>query len=155
MSFNLEFTSLAKKYVLLQKMSVRNKVHNISAMGIQTQDRWIVLVLIYESGIQVLDQNKTKAVEFPLRDALIVHTDQKLMKINSINFCIEIVNNKARHNLINAKCRWRSDQLDGAGSFREPFGQTKVMQICQGETLDHQGAITHELCCLVSIVKKF
>ena len=60
-------------------MSDRNKVHNISAMGIQTQDRWIVLVLIYESGIQVLDQNKTKAVEFPLRDALIVHTDQKLI----------------------------------------------------------------------------
>ena len=65
-------------------MSDRNKVHNISAMGIQTQDRWIVLVLIYESGIQVLDQNKTKAVEFPLRDALIVHTDQKLIDINSI-----------------------------------------------------------------------
>ena len=67
-------------------MSDRNKVHNISAMGIQTQDRWIVLVLIYESGIQVLDQNKTKAVEFPLRDALIVHTDQKLTEIKSINF---------------------------------------------------------------------
>ena len=67
-------------------MSDRNKVHNISAMGIQTQDGWIVLVLIYESGIQVLDQNKTKAVEFPLRDALIVHTDQKLIEIKSINF---------------------------------------------------------------------
>ena len=75
--FKIYFLS-KKKYVLLQKMSDRNKVHNISAMGIQTQDRWIVLVLIYESGIQVLDQNKTKAVEFPLRDALIVHTDQKL-----------------------------------------------------------------------------
>ena len=36
---------------------------------------------------------------------------------------IEIINNKARHNLINAKCRWRSDRLDGAGSFREPLGQ--------------------------------
>ena len=29
---------LSKKIVLLQKMSDRNKVHNISAMGIQTQD---------------------------------------------------------------------------------------------------------------------
>ena len=26
---------------------------------------------------------------------------------------IEIVNNKARHNLIDAKCRWHSDWLDG------------------------------------------
>ena len=70
-------------------MSDRNKVHNISAMGIQTQDRWIVLVLIYESGIQVLDQNKTKAVEFPLRDALIVHTVKKSMHyLNSSSlFC--------------------------------------------------------------------
>ena len=57
----------------------------------------------------------------------------------------EIINNKARHNLIYAKCRWRSDQLDGAGSFSEPLGQTKVMQICQRETQNHQGAITHEI----------
>ena len=57
------------------------------------------------------------------------------------NICpIEIINNKARHNLIDAKCRWRSNRLDGAGSFREPLGQTKVMQIRQGETLNHQGA---------------
>ena len=83
--FKIYFLS-KNKNVLLQKMSDRNKVHNISAMGIQTQDGWIVLVLIYESGIQVLDQNKTKAVEFPLRDALIVHTDQKLIEIKSINF---------------------------------------------------------------------
>ena len=40
--------------------------------------------------------------------------------------------NKARHNLIDVKCRWHSDQLDGAGSFREPLGQTKVMKIHQG-----------------------
>ena len=26
------------------------------------------------------------------------------------------------------------------------LGQTKVMQIRQGETLNHQGAITHEVC---------
>ena len=63
---------------------------------------------------------------------------------------IEIMNNKARHNLIDAKCRWHSDRLDGAGSFREPLGQTKVMQIPQGETLNHQGAITHEVCCLAA-----
>ena len=36
--------------------------------------------------------------------------------------------NKARHNLINAKCRWRSDQLDGAGSFWEPLGQMQIRQ---------------------------
>ena len=63
---------------------------------------------------------------------------------------IEIVNNKARHNLINSKCRWRSDQLDGAGSFREPLSQTIVMQICQRETQIHQGAIIHEVCCLAA-----
>jgi hypothetical protein len=63
---------------------------------------------------------------------------------------IEIMNNKARHNLIDAKCRWRSDRLDGAGSNREPLGQTKVMQIRQRETLNHQGAITHEVCCLAA-----
>ena len=54
---------------------------------------------------------------------------------------IDILNNRARHNMIDAKWRWRSDRLDGAGSFREPFGQTKVMQIRQRET-------THEICCL-------
>ena len=40
------------------------------------------------------------------------------------------------------------DQLDGAGSFKEPLGQTKVMQIRQRETQNHQGAKTHEICCL-------
>ena len=44
---------------------------------------------------------------------------------------IEIITNKARQNLIDAKCRWRYDRLHGAGSFREPLGQTKVMQIRQ------------------------
>ena len=63
---------------------------------------------------------------------------------------IEIINNKAMHNLIDTKCRWRSDWLDGAVSFRESLGQTKVMQIRQGETLNHQGAITHEICCLAA-----
>ena len=54
---------------------------------------------------------------------------------------IEIINNKARHNLMDAKSRWQFDQLDGAVSFREPLGQTKVMQIHQGETLNHQWAM--------------
>jgi len=63
---------------------------------------------------------------------------------------IEIINNKARHYLIDAKCRWCSDQLDGAVSFRESLGQTKVMQIHQRETQNHQGAITHEVRCLSS-----
>ena len=66
------------------------------------------------------------------------------------NMTIEIINNKARHNLMDAKCRWCSDRLDGAVSFREPLGQTKVMQIRQGETLNHPGAITHEVCCLAA-----
>ena len=55
------------------------------------------------------------------------------------------MNNKARHNLINAKCRWHSDWLDVTGSFRELLGQTKVMQIRQRETQNHQGAITHDV----------
>ena len=38
----------------------------------------------------------------------------------------------------------------GAVSFREPPGQTKVMQILQVETLNLQGAITHEVCCLAA-----
>ena len=63
-------------------------------------------------------------------------------------FQIEIINNKARQNLINAKCRWRSDRLDDAVSFWELLGQIKVMQIRQRETQSHQGAITHEVCCL-------
>ena len=40
-----------------------------------------------------------------------------------------MINNKARHNLMDAKGRWHSYQLDGAVSFREPLGQTKVMQV--------------------------
>ena len=63
---------------------------------------------------------------------------------------IEIMNKKARHNLMDAKCSWRSNRLEGNVSFREPLGQTKVMQIRQGETLNHQGAITHEGCCLAA-----
>ena len=48
------------------------------------------------------------------------------------------------------KCRCHSDRLDGAVSFREPLGQTKVIQIRQGVTLNHQGVITHEVCCLAA-----
>ena len=51
---------------------------------------------------------------------------------------------------MDAKGRWRSDWLDGAVSLREPLGQTKAMQIHQRETLNHQGAITHEVCCLAA-----
>ena len=39
-------------------------------------------------------------------------------------YLIEIINNKARHNLIDTKCRCRSDRLDGPASFMEPLGQT-------------------------------
>jgi hypothetical protein len=41
-------------------------------------------------------------------------------------------------------------RLDGAGSFRKPLGQRKVLQICQRETQIHQGAIPHEVCCLAA-----
>ena len=58
------------------------------------------------------------------------------------------MNNKARHNLVDEKCRWRSDLLDGAGSFLEPLGQRQVMQIRQRETPSHQREIIHEICCL-------
>ena len=42
---------------------------------------------------------------------------------------------------MDAKCRWRSNRLDGAGSNRELLGQRKGMKI-------HMGAITHKICCL-------
>ena len=58
------------------------------------------------------------------------------------------MNNKARHNLTDAKCRWCSNRPNGAGSFWEPLGQTQVMQIHQWETLNHQGVITHDFCCV-------
>ena len=69
---------------------------------------------------------------------------------NNGDIYIEMINNKARHNLMDAKCKWRSDWLDGAVTFREPLGQTKVMQIHQGETLNHQGVITHKVFCLAA-----
>ena len=47
---------------------------------------------------------------------------------------IEIINNKARHNLMDAKYRWRSDWLDGAVSFREPLGQTSDENPPGGDT---------------------
>ena len=56
---------------------------------------------------------------------------------NGLQFTIEILNIKARNNLINAKCRWHSDRLDGAGSFQELLGQTKVMQIHLGAIYQH------------------
>ena len=43
-----------------------------------------------------------------------------------------------------------SDQLDGAVSFWEPLGQTKVMRFRQRATQNHQGVITHEVCCLAA-----
>ena len=42
------------------------------------------------------------------------------------------------------------DQLDGTGSFRELLGQTKVMQIRQGETQIRQRETTHDICCLAA-----
>ena len=61
-----------------------------------------------------------------------------------------MINNKAWHNLIDAKCRWRSDRLDGAGSFLGPLGQKKVKQICQREIQICQRETTHEICCLAA-----
>ena len=39
----------------------------------------------------------------------------KIFPFNSkeIILPIEIISNKAKHNLMDAKCRWRSDRLDG------------------------------------------
>ena len=51
---------------------------------------------------------------------------------------------------MDAKFRWRSDLLDGILSFRGPLAQRKVMQIRQGETLNNQGTITLEVCCLAA-----
>jgi len=68
---------------------------------------------------------------------------------------IKMINNKARHNLLDEKCRWRSHRLDGAVSFWKPLGQTKVIQIRQGETQNHQGVITHEVCCLAAQLRLF
>ena len=52
----------------------------------------------------------------------------------------------AWHNLIDAKCRWRSNRLDGAGGNRELLGQRKEMKI-------HQVAITHDICCYTAQFK--
>ena len=49
-------------------------------------------------------------------------------------------------NLTMQKCRWHSDWLDGAVSFRKLLGKKRVMQIRHGETLSHQGAISNEIC---------
>ena len=43
-----------------------------------------------------------------------------------------------------------ADQLDGTGSFRELLGQTKVMQIRQGETQIRQRETTHDICYLAA-----
>ena len=76
------------------------------------------------------------------------------VKFALLSLAIEMINNKARHNLMDANCKWRSDWLGGSVSFREPLGQTKVMQIRQGEMLNHQGAIAHEVCCLAAQLSK-
>ena len=76
------------------------------------------------------------------------YSGKKTWVLDNSDYPIEIINNKARHNLINAKCRWRLDQLDGGESFWEPLGQRKVMQIRQRKTQIYQWAITNEICCL-------
>ena len=52
---------------------------------------------------------------------------------------IEIINNKARHNLIDVKCRWRSDRLEFLGTAWSNKSDAKP-----------PGAITHEVCCLAA-----
>ena len=44
---------------------------------------------------------------------------------------------------MDAKCRCCSHWLDDTGRNREPLDLRKVMKI-------HQGAITHEICCLAA-----
>ena len=67
-----------------------------------------------------------------------------------------MINNKARHNLINAKCRWCSNRLDGAVTFWETLGHTKVMQICQkGDTKPTGGDNPWSLLFSNSIFEQF
>ena len=58
---------------------------------------------------------------------------------------MEIINNKARHNLIDEQCRWHCDRLDGAEMFREPLNQTKKMQIRQGGDIKPPAAQCEEI----------
>ena len=51
--------------------------------------------------------------------------DENPVKFLSIFLIIEMINNKARHNLIDAKCRWCSDRLDGTVSFWELAGSNE------------------------------
>ena len=71
--------------------------------------------------------------------------DQKIDWIQLYFQPIEIINNKARHNLINVKYRqmaFRSARWHCSREFFwEPLGQTKVMH-------SHQRETTHDICCL-------
>jgi hypothetical protein len=69
---------------------------------------------------------------------------------------IEIINNKAWHNLTDAKCRWCSDRLDGTGSNREPLGKNESdANPPEGDTKPPgPGALIHEICCSAAQLQK-
>ena len=60
---------------------------------------------------------------------------------------IEMINNKASHNLIDAKCRWSSDRLDGCEFLGT--ARSKESDVNPPEQ-NYQGAITHEVCFLAA-----
>ena len=101
------------------------------------------------SRINCLKTNRTfKEIFERFLQSFRIHFELIKTKMLFLLLCIETYNNIACQELIDTKCRWCFDQLDRAGSNWEPLGQMKAMQICQRETQSHQGAITHEVCCL-------
>ena len=60
---------------------------------------------------------------------------------------IEIINNKARHYLIDAKCRWRSDRLDGCEFLGTAWSKESEPE---RREQNYKGAITQEVCCLAA-----
>ena len=83
--------------------------------------------------ISVTSQKRTQHRQAPQRDSTLYSATLHLAVHN------EIINNKAMHNLMDAKRRWHSDWLDGTVSFREPHGQSKGMQIRQRENTKPPG----------------
>ena len=56
----------------------------------------------FSGVVSSLDSHQAVCGSNPIISQIIFH----------LSSSIEIVNNKARHNLMDAKCRWHSDQLD-------------------------------------------
>ena len=52
---------------------------------------------------------------------------------------IDIINNKDRHNLIDAKCRWRSDWLDGTEFLETTWSNKSDANPPKGDTIPPRG----------------